>query len=202
MRRAMWAAAAGLLFAAASGCGGARPSRYYEMELPTMATSATVTPYPISLLVGRINAPHLFRDDRIVYRTSPFELGTYEYHRWVEPPTEMLEAMLVRELRSTGRFRSVGRVGSSSRGDYVVRGRLSRLEEVDENGVAAGVEFELELFQNKTGAVVWSRVYSHDEPVSSKAVPEVVKALNHNIQQGLQEMTAGMEQYFENNPPK
>jgi hypothetical protein len=52
------------------------------------------------------------------------------------------------------------------------------------------------LRDSKTGATVWSRSYSHDEPVSGKDVTTVVAALNRNVQSGLSEVMAGLEQYF------
>jgi len=52
------------------------------------------------------------------------------------------------------------------------------------------------LRDSKTAATVWSRSYSHDEPVSSKDVTAVVAALNRNVQSGLSEVMVGLEQYF------
>jgi len=42
---------------------------------------------------------HLYREDRIVYGNGAEQLGTYEYQRWAEPPTEMIQEVLLRELR-------------------------------------------------------------------------------------------------------
>jgi ABC-type uncharacterized transport system auxiliary subunit len=159
-------------------------------------------PVPVTLIVGRFSAPHLYRDNRIVYTTGPLQLGTYEYHRWVEPPTEMLESMLLRLLRDSGRYATVQALRSSARGDYIVRGRLMSIEEVSSNPLAARAAFEVELFDVKSGKTVWSQTYSHDEPVSGKDVSSVVEAMNRNVQRGLEQMVAGIHQYFASNPPK
>jgi len=201
MRRTVAVIGIPLVLAVMAGCGATRPSKYYTLEVPDKPP-ATGHSYPVSLLVGRFAAPHLFRDDRLVYRSRNAEMGTYEYHRWAEPPTEMLETMLVRLLRASGQYRSVELLRSNARGDYIVRGRLSALEEVDDGSPLARVALEIELYSPKTGTTVWSHFYRHDEPVNGKTVPAVVEALNRNVQSGLAETVAGLDQYFAEHPPK
>jgi ABC-type uncharacterized transport system auxiliary subunit len=46
---------------------------------------------------------------------------------------------------------------------------------------------------------VWSRYYSHDEPVDGKNVKAVVAAIDRNVQNGLREVIGGLEQYFSSN---
>ena len=184
-----------------AGCGGARPSKYYTLQVPA-GSAAPLNTYPVDLLVGRITAPHLYRDDRIVYRTGSTQMGTYEYHRWAEPPTEMLEAMLVRLLRSSGKYRSVQHLRSNARGNFILRGRLHNFEEVAGGGLAGRVVMEIELYNQETGATAWSHFYSRDEPVNGNDVPAVVEALNRNVQRGLELLAAGLDDYFAKHPPK
>jgi ABC-type uncharacterized transport system auxiliary subunit len=124
------------------------------------------------------------------------ELGTYPDHRWAEVPTEMLETMLTQSLRAKGKFRSVGRLGSRARGDYILRGHLYSLEEVDSPSLVARFSLSLELFQPKTGNVVWSQSYSHDEPVSKKTVPAVVEALRQDVLAGIDQLTNSLGAYI------
>ncbi len=191
------------------GCGAARPSKYYQLDAPAPAATSP-DPLPISLLVGRISSSRLFHDDRIIYETSPLELGMYEYHRWAEPPSDMVQGMLVQALRASGQYRSVDRMGSSARGDYILRGRLLALQEVDHPNIVGRVSFDLELFSVKTGTTVWTQSYSHDEPVTAtetkknkKAdvnVGAVVEALNRDLQQGVQQLTADLGKYLASRP--
>ncbi len=201
MRRMIPASLIILALAGMAGCGGARPSKYYTLELPAVP-DARLNTYPVALRVGRISAPHFFHDDRIVYRNSGTEIGAYDYQRWAEPPTEMLETMLVRMLRGSGRYRSVEDQRSNTPGDFILRGRLYDFEEVDEGAIVARVVMEIDLYQQKTSTTVWSHFYSHDEPVNGKTVPAVVEALNRNVQRGLQEVAAGLDQYFAENASK
>ena len=89
------------------------------------------------------------------------ELGIDDYHRWAETPPEMLEQMLVTRLRSSGQYKAVQRLSSSARGDYVLRGHLFALNEMDDaSGIKARFSFQLELFDPKAGTVVWSERYT------------------------------------------
>ena len=180
-----------------NGCGAARPSKFYQLTPPNdKASRADPAPFPVTLLLGPITTSHLYRDDHIVYTSNGEAMGTYEYQRWAEPPSEMISDVLLRELQESERYQHVYSLRSDSRGDYVLRGRLYDFREITGNGVAARVAFEFELRDSKTGATVWSRSYSHDEPVSGKDVTAVVAALNRNVQSGLREVMGGLEQYF------
>jgi len=186
---------------ALAGCGATRPSKFYSLELPANSAAAGTT-LDVNLLVGRITAPHLLRDTRIVYRAAGTEMGTYEFHRWVEPPTDMIEALLLRALRASGKYRSVQPLRSSARGDFILRGRLHEFEEVSGSSLAARVVLEVDLFEASSGTTVWSHLYRRDEPVEGKDVPAVVEAFNRNVQRSIGEITAALDQHFTQNPPK
>ena len=203
--RRLWPAV--LLLAATailSACGASRPVRYYVLEAPP-APATDGPQFPISLVVGRIVANQLYRADRLVYGSGPVELGTYEYERWAESPADMVQDALIASLRSSGQYRSVSRITSSLRGitsDYLVRGRLWGLYEVDKPSMAARFSVELELFDPKTSMTVWHDSYSHDEPVEGKKVVNVVEALDKNVRAGMQQLTASLAQYFASHPPQ
>lgn len=195
-------ALAGIL--AIASCGAARPVSYYTLNsMPAPEPSVTVkndAPIPVTILVGRIAASHLYLNDPIVYSNGGVELGTYEYHRWMDVPTEMLETMLVQTLRQQGRFRSVGRMGSGARGDYILRGHLYSLEEVDSPSITARFSIELELLQPKTGMVVWNQSYNQDEHVNRKNVTAVVEALRREVLTGFNQLTTSLSAYFASRP--
>jgi ABC-type uncharacterized transport system auxiliary subunit len=180
-----------------NGCGAARPSKFYQLTPPNDKTpGADPAPFPVTLLLGPITTSHLYRDDHIVYTSNSEAMGTYEYQRWAEPPSEMISDVLLRELQESERYEHVYSLRSDSRGDYVLRGRLYDFREITGNGVAARVAFDFELRDLKTGATVWSRSYTHDEPVSGKNVTAVVAALNRNVRNGLTEVLGALEQFF------
>lgn len=204
MRRFAIACGLTALLAGVTACGAARPSMFYQLDIPETSAAASTQRFHTDLLVGRIVAPHLYRDDRIVYRTGSTQLGTYEYHRWAEPPADTIEGLLLRAMRSSGNYRSVQSLRSNARGDYILRGRLHELNEIGggTSSVAARVNFEVELYSQKSGTVVWSKRYNNDEPVNGKEVPQVVEALNKNLQRAIEQIVAGLNDHFSKNPPQ
>ncbi len=195
MRRLAWWTI--FLACLAAGCVSAKSPRYYRLNLAPVATQSSTAPFQVSLLVGRLTAPRILRDDRVVYGMSDVEMGVDEYHRWTEPPTEMIEDLLVQRLRRSGQYKSVQRISSTARGDYLLRGHLSSLNEVDDPaGIKARFNVQLELFDQKSGSVVWTGSYSHDEPVEKKSVTAVVESLQKSVNAGIEQLTAGLAQYF------
>ena len=185
----------------AAGCVSAKSPRYYRLSLAGVATPSSASPFQVSILVGRLTAPRILRDDRVVYGMSDVEMGVDEYHRWTEPPTEMIEELLVVRLRRSGQYKSVQRISSTARGDYLLRGHLSSLNEVDDPaGIKARFNVQLELFDQKSGSVIWTDSYSHDEPVEKKSVTAVVESLQKSVNAGLEQLTANLAQYFASHP--
>jgi ABC-type uncharacterized transport system auxiliary subunit len=186
-----------------AGCVKTRPLRYYTLSIPPGAAQPPAQPLPITIVVGRMNAPHLLRDDRVVYAMSDVELGVDEYHRWSEPPTGMIERLLVERLRASGQYKAVQHLSSTTRGDYILRGYLGALNEVDDPaGIKARFTLQLELFDVKAGNVVWSERYNSDQPVPEKSVKAVVETLQKSVSTGLEQLTGSLAQYFAAHAPR
>ena len=183
------------------GCGAARPAKYYQLSVPKDMSANDANPLPVALLLAPLMASHLYRDDRIVYASSGQSMGTYEYQRWVEPPTELIQTVLFRELRASGRYRSVHSMRSNARGDFVLHGRLYDFKEVTGNPLVARMSIEYAWREAKTGTTVWSHYYAHDEPVEGKDVAAVVAALDRNAQGIVGQVKGALEQYFAAHPP-
>jgi cholesterol transport system auxiliary component len=186
----------GLLALSLIGCGAPRPIKFYMVQLPAAPTASTGT-HSIDILVGSITGPSLLRSQPIVYRTGANQIGIYQYHRWMDPPVEIVQRKLIRMLQCSGEYRSVGSLGSNTVGEFVVRGRLDEFAEVDSaTGIAGQVTMEFELYNRNTGKILWSQFYSQAEPVQGKEVPDVVSALDRNLERGLKGIVAGLIQYF------
>jgi len=184
-----------------SGCGQPKPIRYYEISYPPVGP-ARMEPLNATLLVRSFTTSHLYREDRIVYGSDSEQMGTYMNERWSEPPAEMVQNALVRELRSTGRFRTVTALRSDSSGDFMLSGHLYDFKEVSGNGMVARISFDAELRDLKAGKTIWTYTYNHDEPVSGKDVAAVVAAMDKNVQRGVQEVEAGVQQALAAYPAK
>jgi ABC-type uncharacterized transport system auxiliary subunit len=186
-----------------AGCGAPRAVKYYTLDTTPAPVTSTSAQFPISLLVGRVMSSQLYRDDRIVYGSGQVQLGLYDYDRWSEPPTDLIQTALIASLRATGQYRSISRVTSSVKGDYILRSRLISMYGVDLPVLSSRLVLQLELYDPVNHAVVWSQAYSHDEPVQGdKTVANIVIAMDANVKTCLQQTTASLSQYFTANPPK
>ena len=204
MKQRIWQIALVILVAGFSAaCGATRPYKYYLLDVnPPAAAPAQATSYPVKLIVGRVSAPELYRDSRIVYGSGDVQLGAYEYHRWAELPPEMLQQALVSTLRASGQYRSVTAIGSTARGDYILRSQLYSLYGVDRPSMVARFSMEVDLFDTKTGETIWSDTYSHDEPVEGKTVANVVEAMDRDVHAGMNQFATNLGQYFAAHPPQ
>ena len=201
--RKVFITAVALMIGLLSGCGAARPSKFYQLTVPSDAgTAEKADAVPVTLLLGSLMTSHLYREDRIVYGNGPEQLGAYEYQRWAEPPTEMIEEVLLRGLRASGRYRAVYYRRSNMQGDFALRGRLYDFKELTGGQMSARVTLELEMRDLKNGSTVWTHYYTHDEPASGKDVPAVVAALDKNVQRGVKEVVDSLDQYFASHPVK
>jgi len=197
-RLVMWTM---ILACVAAGCVKARTLRYYTLSIPPATAPTETQPIPVTIVVGRLNAPHLLRDNRVVYAMSDVEIGVDEYHRWSEPPTGLIERLLVEKLRGARQYKAVQHLSSTTRGDYILRGYLGALNEVDDAaGIKARFTLQLELFDVKAGSVVWNDRYTSDEPVPQKTVTAVVQTLQKSVNAGLDQLSGEIAQYFSAHP--
>ena len=188
-----------LLAGSLAGCGSARPIKYYGVSYPT---KSMVAPDAINtaLMVHTFEASHLYLDDKIVYGFDSPEMGTYEYQRWAEPPVEILQNALVRGLRASGRFRAVYTLRADPAGRFILAGHLYDFKEVDGSSTVARLSYEVRLRDRKRGTTVWNHTYTHDEPASEKSVTAFAVAMDKNVQLSVQEVQAGLEEYFRAHP--
>ena len=178
------------------GCGASRPLHYHSVVLPAHEPGAAPDPLPVSLLVGHFTAPHLYRESKLVYVTEDAEIHTYESHRWVEPPTEILEHLVVQALRESRRFRSVQAQRSNAQGDFLLRGHLVNFDQMAGSRPAARIRFEAELYDMSKGMTVWSRTYSDEEPVQSKGVNAIVACLQRATGRAVTALSSNLAEYF------
>ena len=186
-----------LLCIVAAACVGGRPIHYYAIN-PPAASAAAPKPDGPALLIGRIATPEALQDGRIRYRSGSNEVGAYEYHRWTERPATIVQDLLLRTLRASGKYRQVQEASTAAAGDYVVLGKLYELDEIDNPGIRTRVSLRLELLDRKTGVVVWNRHYDRDEPVEGKTIHEVVLSLERNLQQVITAAASGIDAFLSN----
>src|SRR6202165_6012391 len=91
-----------------AGCGAARPAKYYQLTVPSNnGGDPPGDAFPVTIVMGPLLSSHLYREDHIVYSSNGEAMGTYEYQRWAELPSEMISDVLLRELQESERSQHV-----------------------------------------------------------------------------------------------
>ena len=170
------------LLPALSGCGRVRYPAYYTLNLPAPPDPAAAENVRTSIAVREFQSPGYLRQGPIVYRTTPEEIGFYEYHRWAADPRMLVTNAVVDHLRAGGQFSMVSMYDGRPNHDYVFSGRLEKLEEVDyQAGVKIEVAISAQITRVATGATVWINAVSETRPVSHRTVSGVVSEMNRTV---------------------
>ena len=180
-----------------SGCmGKVRYPNYYTLSLaPALEPDANATPRPVTVAVRRFETPAYLRQGRVVYRETPDEVGFYEYHRWAADPGATVTTAVIEALRSSHAFSFVGPYEGQERPDYILTGRLERLDEIDYGrGVRVEAKLSAELTNLRTGAIVWSGDAAESSGVERRNVDSVVTQMSHVVQASIRQLLMGMEQ--------
>jgi ABC-type uncharacterized transport system auxiliary subunit len=167
-----------------TGCGGRlRYPTYYTLNLPAPPDPPAQENVRSSIAIREFQSPSYLRQGPIVYRSTPEEIGFYEYHRWAVDPRTLVTSAVIDHLRASGQYSSVSMYNGRPDNDYIFSGRLEELEEVDyKSGVQVEVAMSAQITKVATGATVWSNAVSETRPVSQRNVPGVVSQMNRTME--------------------
>jgi uncharacterized lipoprotein YmbA len=135
----------------------------------------------------------------IAWRQGDVLAGAYRYHRWSEPPAEMVTRALIDSLRDGGRFASVDSTAPRASAPLILSGELLGLHEVAEadgskpRGVA---ELELTLEAEPVGGAP-ARHWTLREKRSVDAADATVDALVRALSEAAAQVIAALEKEVE-----
>lgn len=168
-----------------AACGGKPPpaTRYYQLappqaQSPPPAHAQHAEPRA-TLVIEPLVAEGVYDDDRIVYRSSPYRLDYYDYHRWGAPIGQMIASYLQGALAD--RFRVVP--AETDDRAVILGGRVVAIEEVDVSKQAWVGRVALELSaRDATGKVVWTGHYDESVPMSVQSPEGLAQAVTAAMQ--------------------
>ncbi len=178
-----------------TGCASrVRYPDYYVLALaPSKEPPSNESPKLAAVAVQRFETPAYLRQGRIVYRQTPEEIGFYDYHRWASDPGQVVTSAVIDSVRSTGVFSIVEAHDGQGHTEYVLSGRLERLDEIDYNNVVkVEVRLSAQLVNRKTGAAVWTGDRTATANVSDRQVSSVVRAMDHATQDVIEQLVWAM----------
>jgi ABC-type uncharacterized transport system auxiliary subunit len=184
-----------------AGCGSVQgpATRYYKLDIPPAPTPAGPS-VPVPLRIEPFQTTTLLRQDRIVYCPSPVEVGFYDYHRWAEPPNNAVTKALADQLVGRRLFQSVEISDGAERTEYVLRGSVERLQEVDYKGaVRAQVSISAELEDPVRRKTIWASVASSEFLVKKSDVQAVVTAMGQASQQSIERLVTDVVTFVKRN---
>jgi ABC-type uncharacterized transport system auxiliary subunit len=192
MRRTLTAIVFCLALVILNGCAGkVRYPNYYTLNLPAPPDLLAAEKAHATLAIREFRAPTYLRQGAIVYRATPEQIGFYAYHRWATDPGDFVTTAITERVRASGSFDRVFPYNGSRDADYVLSGRLEKLEELDyQGGVKVQVAISAELTSIATGATVWSNTVSETGDVNQRDVPAVVSEMNRTMQQAIEKLLA------------
>ncbi len=177
-----------------ASCGGrVRYPNYYTLNLPAPPDPPAAENAHATLAIREFRAPTYLRQGAIVYKASPEQIGFYAYHRWAIDPRDFVTNSIVERLRASGAFAHVKSYDGSRDVDYVLSGRLEKLEELDYQGsVKVHVAISAEMTSIATGAIVWSNAVSEIGDVNKRDVPSVVSEMNRTMERAIEKLLTPM----------
>src|SRR5713101_8915761 len=155
------------------GCvGKVKYPSYYTLHVPPAPDPPAAAGVRASVAIREFRSPVYLRQGPLVYRPSPEQIGFYDYHRWATDPRQFVTVAIADRLRASGNFADVTVYEGRSHADYIITGRLEKLEEVDyEAGVKVEVALSAQMVNLANGATVWTNSVSEVGTVDKRDVP-------------------------------
>jgi len=179
-----------------AGCGGKiKYPSLYTLDIPPAPVQNRGEPRRATLAVRRFTIPSYLREGRIAYRNAPETIGFYDYHRWAANPSESVTTAMIDSLGSARLFSFVTRYDGRIQQDYLMSGRLDKLEELDYGGavrVNAGVS--VELVNLHAGTVVWTGHAEETRAVEARNVNSVVLAMDQALRKDIDRLVASLDE--------
>lgn len=173
-----------------AGCSSKmRYPNYYTLNLPAPPDPPASENAKATVAIREFSAPGYLRRGQIVFKTSPEAVGFYAYQRWAVDPCEFVTDSMQDRLTATGLFAHVKRYDGRADAEYLVTGRLERLEEIDYDGsVKVVVAMSAQMIRFDTGATVWTKAVTKTGNVEKRDVPAVVSAMSNAMDSAMQEL--------------
>jgi ABC-type uncharacterized transport system auxiliary subunit len=91
--------------------------------------------------------------------------------------------------RASGTFADVKVYDGRSTADYILSGRLEKLEEVDyDGGVKVEVALSAQMIEVRTGAQVWANSSTEMARVDQRSVPAVVSEMSNAMDRAIDKL--------------
>jgi len=188
--RLVLAAAAALLLGGCSLLGGNKPGQGVTIYAPVVEARPDPDWPQVEwqLAIARPSASRMVDSPRIGVRPVPGELQVYRGAVWAQPPTDQVEAGVLRLLEDSGKIAAVGRLTTGLRADYRLAMDLRRYEADYRGGdlPTAIIEVNAKLLSNPDQRIVASTTFTETEAAASTDTAAVAQAFGRALSRASQ----------------
>jgi len=166
----------------AGGCitSSYQPSRYYTLT-PVVHVEMREQG-AASLGVRPIEPAQPYKKRQMVYRERAYALGFEPHDEWAEAPSDFVTRELLDAIAATGRFQDVGYAHDMAAPDFIITGQLRKFDQVRSSDAwTASCEIRLALREGAEQTLVWSHVFSAQEPLSEKSPSAFAAAMSQAL---------------------
>lgn len=177
-----------------AGCSVLGPVKTTPVSSYTL-TAGEQTPQPARhgkqvLLIATPTAASGYQSADMIYTLDRYELKSFAKHRWVAPPADMLQPLLLQSLQNSGCFNAVVAPPFSGSADLVLDTKILTLQqEFSGNTSQVTLALQTTLSDSTTRKVVLNQQLQTSVAASANTPYAGVIAANQATQQLLQEIT-------------
>ncbi|MCU1301287.1 MAG: hypothetical protein JWQ87_1571 [Candidatus Sulfotelmatobacter sp.] len=177
-----------------TSCGGRmRYPNYYTLNLPAPPDPPPAENVHATVAIREFRAPAYLKQGAIVYKPSPEQIGFYAYQRWAINPSEFVTNSVIERVSASGNFARVKPYDGRPDIEYVLSGRLEKLEEIDyAGGVKVEVALSAQMTNLATGATVWTNAVSEVGDVNKRDIAGVVSEMNRTMERAISKLLSPM----------
>ncbi len=162
-----------------SGCGLNRTTAFSVIAPEINVSEATQRAAPVDwgLAVRRPVADRTRDSEQILVRTDGFRLLPFAGAVWLDAAPDLLRALIIDSLASSGDFAAVDRVGRGGE-FFVLETELLRFEAVDSGADSLTVELELRasLVDPRGGALIAAETFAARQIAAGKSIETLIPA--------------------------
>lgn len=162
------------------GCGSTTSlvRNYYLFHYPIVVKEeiSPKNPFPVKVGIKRFTIPPIYeRDNKVVFRSSQFQLRYYAREVWVAKPNILITDLVAKHIKQYGIFEQFGKEFIDSP-DYEIIGSIEAIERYDigEFG-GAHLAMTLKLVRSQDFNVVVEHKFNVIEKLYNSATSALVK---------------------------
>lgn len=177
------AATIAVLVVVFSGCTTSLPQpEFYSLssEMPLEVMPSKKLGGTVRILNFTAAAP--FSEPFIAYRSDPYRLHYDRFRRWVGPPSELVQELVIDYLRESGLCEAFVTSDGALEAEYKLRGRVREFYELDaQEGMWAVCKLELCLSDRGGNSVISHVTRNKVEATRDKDLTGLAKAMSKAV---------------------